>query len=176
MFVAGSYTWVPSQFFLFAFFLFSFFIITYLCFHISLIVPGKAIIFYFFGAGCFGCAFFFVFLVEATGFAPLAARPSGRLSIVQFCHHLFVSQRFEAKQLFSRKVLPTLEPRRKPRKQKNPKMETPFLDFWSRRRGSNPRPQRPERCALPAALRLVLSFKRTYYNKCAFNCQSFLCG
>ena len=26
--------------------------------------------------------------------------------------------------------------------------------FWSRRRGSNPRPQRPERCALPAALRL----------------------
>ena len=29
--------------------------------------------------------------------------------------------------------------------------------FWSRRRGSNPRPQRPERCALPAALRLVLS-------------------
>ena len=29
-----------------------------------------------------------------------------------------------------------------------------FTDFWSRRRGSNPRPQRPERCALPAALRL----------------------
>ena len=119
---------------------------------------------------------FCLFLVEATGFAPLAARPSGRLSIVQFCNHLFVPQQFKAKQLFSRKVLPTLEPRRKPQKQKNPKMETPFLDFWSRRRGSNPRPQRPERCALPAALRLVLSFKRTYYNKCAFNCQSFLCA
>ena len=26
--------------------------------------------------------------------------------------------------------------------------------LWSRRRGSNPRPQRPERCALPTALRL----------------------
>ena len=28
------------------------------------------------------------------------------------------------------------------------------LQRWSRRRGSNPRPQRPERCALPTALRL----------------------
>ena len=27
---------------------------------------------------------------------------------------------------------------------------------WSRRRGSNPRPQRPERCALPTALRLEI--------------------
>ena len=27
------------------------------------------------------------------------------------------------------------------------------LQRWSRRRGSNPRPQRPERCALPTALR-----------------------
>ena len=36
--------------------------------------------------------------------------------------------------------------------------------FWSRRRGSNPRPQRPERCALPAALRLdILSFWKVYY-------------
>ena len=29
-----------------------------------------------------------------------------------------------------------------------------FTDFWSRRRDLNPRPSRPERDALPAALRL----------------------
>ena len=39
---------------------------------------------------------------------------------------------------------------------KSEKWNHPFSDFWSRRRGSNPRPQRPERCALPAALRLEL--------------------
>ena len=31
-----------------------------------------------------------------------------------------------------------------------------FADFWSRRRDSNPRPLRPERNALPTALRLVI--------------------
>ena len=49
--------------------------------------------------------------------------------------------------------------------------------FWSRRRGSNPRPQRPERCALPAALRLVirrpLALKRKHYNKYESKSQLF---
>ena len=43
-------------------------------------------------------------LVEATGFAPLAARPSGRLSIVQFCQSVYDYLQFEAKQLFFRKT------------------------------------------------------------------------
>ena len=36
----------------------------------------------------------------------------------------------------------------------NPADTNVSAGFWSRRRGSNPRPQRPERCALPTALRL----------------------
>lgn len=56
--------------------------------------------------------------------------------------------------------------------------------FWSRRRGSNPRPQRPERCALPAALRLVFVRvsllsrlkKRKHYNKSTSKSQPFLYG
>ncbi len=35
--------------------------------------------------------------------------------------------------------------------------------LWSRRRGSNPRPRRPERRALPTALRLVISFAVELY-------------
>ena len=39
-----------------------------------------------------------------------------------------------------------------------------FTGFWSRRRDSNPRPLRPERNALPTALRLDLAFFRKWSN------------
>ena len=41
-----------------------------------------------------------VYEQEVAGFSPLAARPSGRLSIVQFCHHRFVLQLLQDKTTF----------------------------------------------------------------------------
>ena len=74
---------------------------------------------------------------------------------VVLCHYIFPHSFFRKAKRFApaKRLLPSIPVAYAVIKIRHNTMVMPY--FWSRRRGSNPRPQRPERCALPAALRLV---------------------
>ena len=107
----------------------------------------------------------FAFFGRGDGIRPFSRAPrsaiiNGVLCRLCFCITSLRWQSVLLSQNGSHPQIPSLW-----RKIKNAKHQMVICIFWSRRRDLNPRPLRPERNALPAALRLVVStlFTRNAY-------------